>query len=87
MLDFLRGPIASTVLLMALTAALVVIGFYVIGKVRPGRTRQEPDASDWITNFREMHAKGELSDAEYRTIKAMLAERFQKELKDTGEHS
>jgi hypothetical protein len=38
-----------------------------------------------MTNFRELHAQGELSDEEYRTIKAVLAERFEQELNSTDE--
>jgi hypothetical protein len=85
MAEFLASPLASLVLLMALTAALVAGGIYVIGRVRAGLRGKEPPASQWLTNFEELHAQGELTDEEYRTIKAMLAERFQRELNSTDE--
>jgi uncharacterized membrane protein len=83
MSEFLASPLASVVLLLALTAVLVAVGVFVIGKVRAALKQTQPDASAWLTKFQELHAQGELSDAEFRTIKAMLAERLQHELKDS----
>ena len=75
----------SLVLLAAATATLIAVGIYVIGRVRQQSRDEEPQASQLITKFQELHAKGELSDQEYRTIKAVLTERLQNELKETGE--
>ncbi|MEX0676747.1 MAG: hypothetical protein WD063_06700 [Pirellulales bacterium] len=83
MAEFLGSPLVSVVFLLALTATLVAVGIYAIGKVRAGLKRQEPDASAWLTKFQELHVQGELSDEEFRTIKAMLAKRLQRELNDT----
>jgi uncharacterized membrane protein len=83
MADLLNSPAARIVILVALTAALVAGGIYVIGRVRAGLRREEPPTSQWITKFRELHAKGVLSDEEYRTIKSVLAERFEEELNST----
>ena len=83
MAEFLGSPLASIVILVAVAAALVAVGIYVIARVRAGIGGKEPPASEWLTKFKELHAQGELSDEEYRTIKAMLAERFQQELNDT----
>jgi hypothetical protein len=85
MAEFLSSPIANVVYLLALTAGLVAVGIYVIGRVRAGLKPGEPPTSQWMTNFRELHAQGELSDEEYRTIKAVLAERFEAELNSTDE--
>ena len=60
-------------------------GIYLIARVRAGLNDKTPPASDWMTKFQELHAQGELSDEEYRTIKAMLAERLQRELNSTDE--
>ena len=75
----------SLIALAAMSAILVTIGVYVIAKVRKSAVTKGPSFSQYMTNFQELHAKGELSDAEYRTIKAVLTERMQQELKDTGE--
>ncbi|HEV3137541.1 MAG TPA: SHOCT domain-containing protein [Pirellulales bacterium] len=83
MAEFLRSPLASVVTLVAVTASLAAVGVYVIARVRAGIGGKDPPANEWLTKFRELHAQGELSDEEYRTIKAMLAERLQRELNGT----
>lgn len=88
--EFLRGSFLQTaqaqvVLWLAAGAALVAVGIYVVAKVRQRYTENGPGSHHLMTNFRELHSQGELSDDEYRTIKAMLAARLQHELKDKGE--
>ena len=85
MAEFLASPVANFVLMLALAALLTAGGVYVIGRVRAGLRIQQPTNSHWMTNFRDLHAKGELSDEEYRTIKAVLAERLEQELNSTDE--
>ena len=85
MAEFLATPLASMIVLMALGVVLVAVGFYVIGRVRGAMRRTDPQTSEWLSKFKELNAKGELSDEEYRTIKSVLAERLQRELKDTSE--
>jgi len=85
MAEFLGSPHATIVFLLALTATLIAGGIYVIGRVRAGINAKEPPANELLTKFKELHAQGELSDEEYRTIKAMLAERLQRELNSTDE--
>lgn len=82
MADFLSTPAAQLVILVAMTAALIAVGVYVILKVRGGGPEELPSASSLLTNFRELHSEGDLSDEEYRTIKAVLSEQLQEELKD-----
>jgi len=80
-----QGPYFSIVIWLAVLAGLIAIGIYVIGKFRDTPTKRAPQASELITNFQQLHDRGELSDAEYRTIKAMLAERLQNELNESGD--
>lgn len=70
---------------LAVLAAGVAAAVYVIGKIRPRSAQQELATSELLTNFRELHARGELSDAEFRTIKTSLAARLQAELKENDE--
>jgi metal-dependent amidase/aminoacylase/carboxypeptidase family protein len=49
--------------------------------VRRTLSESEAKAHDLFSNFRELHSQGELSDEEYRTIKATLAARLQREIK------
>ena len=80
MIEFLESTAAKVTIMLAIIVALMVIGIYSIARVRSKLTATGPDSSNLLTNFRELHAKGELSDEEFRTIKSMLGERMQKEL-------
>ena len=75
---------AQLILSVAIVAIAVTLGVYVIGRVRKSSRESTPTASDHLTNFRELHSQGELSDEEFRTIKSMLAERMQRELTDNN---
>jgi hypothetical protein len=79
MKEFLRSTEAQWIIAFALLAMLVVAGVYLIGLVRRTYFGGPPSASEDLTRFRELHARGELSDREYQTIKRRLAERLQKE--------
>jgi uncharacterized membrane protein len=85
MAEFMSSPLASVVILLAITASLIAGGVYVISRVRAGMNDKAAPTSEWLTNFKELHSQGELSDEEYRTIKAMLAERLQQELNKSDE--
>ena len=66
-------------------AAVLAVAACVIDKVRAAPAQQEPDASQMMSKFRELHSQGELSNAEFRTIKTTLATQLQAELNDNGE--
>ena len=67
---------------LAVLAILVAIAYYVIEKIRPKTLQKERQASQWLSKFRELHSRGELSDEEFRTIKTNLAAQLQDELSD-----
>jgi hypothetical protein len=67
---------------LAVIAALTV---YFGHRARAAGRKAEPAASELLAKFGEMHARGVLSDAEFRTIKTSLSTRLQEELKDNGE--
>ncbi|MGD9644076.1 MAG: hypothetical protein AB7U73_00080 [Pirellulales bacterium] len=75
---------AQLILSVAVVAIAVTVGVYVIGRVRKSSRESPPTASDLLTNFRDLHSQGELSDEEFRTIKSMLAERMQQELTENN---
>ena len=81
--DVLRGNTAELLLLLAVLGALVSVLVMLVGKLRDGAGDDKLNASDMITNFRELHERGVLSDEEFRTIKAKLSAQLQSELKDT----
>ncbi len=81
----LSGKFGDLVIWIAVLAALVAVAIYVIGKLRAASAQQEPTASELMSKFRELHSRGELTDAEFRTIKATLSAQLQEELNDSSE--
>jgi uncharacterized membrane protein len=69
----------------AVLALLTASAIYLLGRFRGNADEEQPTASGLLTNFRELHERGGLSDEEYRTIKTLLSERLQEELKDTSD--
>jgi uncharacterized membrane protein len=61
---------------------LLALAITVMRKWRGGSADDRPSASELLTKFRELHARGGLSDTEYRTIKTKLATQIEMELKD-----
>jgi len=80
-----EDPTAELIFWATLGAVGAAVAAYVIGKIRAEPAQQEPSASELMSKFRDLHSKGQLSDAEFRTIKTTLAARLQEELKDNGE--
>jgi uncharacterized membrane protein len=68
----------------AVLACLVVLGIYIAGKIRAKAIQQEPETSELMTKFGELHSQGVLSDEEFRTIKTTLTTQLQQELNDNG---
>ncbi|MGE0608760.1 MAG: hypothetical protein AB7O62_16820 [Pirellulales bacterium] len=82
MWQILNTRTAQVAVWLALLASLVVVGIYIIQKVRAGFTGRGPASSEMLTSFRELHSQGQLSDAEYRNIKTKLADRLQHDVQD-----
>lgn len=83
MQQFFAHPLAQVVVLVTVTAVLIAIGVYVVGRFRGRASNDQPSPSEHLTKFREMHASGELSDEEFRTIKSQLAQQLQAELSES----
>ncbi|MBN2218394.1 MAG: hypothetical protein JW719_13550 [Pirellulales bacterium] len=83
-MDFtqLDPNVVELLFLWAVLALTLMVGGWVIMKTRPKPIQQEPTAGEMLSKCREMHSRGKLSDAEFRTIKATLNERIQNELRD-----
>ena len=80
LLEFLRTPAASLVVWLAALSVLSVIGFYSLRRYRDS-IEQSETSSELLTKFEESRHRGELNESEFRTIKTILAERMQAELK------
>ncbi|MCE9553006.1 MAG: hypothetical protein K8T91_06465 [Planctomycetes bacterium] len=66
-------------------AAMTAIGALVLSKFRGAAEKDRFEASDTLTKFRELHSQGQLSDEEFRTIKAKLTAELRRELRDSEE--
>ena len=85
LIDFFWSTPVQVVLWCAALAGLSAIGYFIVRRFRDHDDQDKPSTSELITNFREMYHTGDISDAEYRTIKTMLAAKFQEELKGRGD--
>ncbi len=88
MIEIFQDPIAQLILWATLLAVFTAVAVYLVGKFRGEALQdeqQERTANELLEKFRELHCRGGLSDAEFRTIKTKLAGRVQEELKDNGE--
>ena len=62
--------------------ALVIMGAVIVQRFRGGAADKALDANELITNFQEMHSRGDITDADYRKIKSVLGAKLHSELKD-----
>jgi uncharacterized membrane protein len=72
------------ILWVTVLAVLIAVAYYLLRKIRAKTVQQEPEASELLSKFRELHSEGELSDEEFRTIKTTLSAKLRRELKDSG---
>ena len=69
---------------IAVIAMLATAAVFVLGKIRRKTLQQELPANELLSKLGELHSKGELSDAEFRTIKTTLAAHLQRQMEDGG---
>ena len=87
MLKFLTTLEARAVLSVAALLVVVTVAYYVVLRYFDRTDEDNLKASELLTNFREIHHKGDISDAEYRTIKTTLGEQLQEELEELNNNS
>lgn len=75
--------IVQSLILLAAVLAVTAIGIALVRKLRDRTGRDEPSSHEIMTNFRELHARGGLSDEEYSTIKSKLAGRVKSEFESS----
>jgi len=80
-----REALVRIALLFAAIAALTGLGALVVSKFRGSTKDEERPVSQMLSNFRNLHEQGELSETEFRNIKTLLSDKIQEELKDSEE--
>jgi len=83
MQEFLSTPLAKAVISVAILLVILAVGYYLVRRFRDRIDDDRQTTSDWLTNFREMHHEGDISEAEFRTIKTVLGQKLQEEIRDT----
>jgi uncharacterized membrane protein len=67
----------------AVLAIMLVVSFFVLRKLRDSAVGNEEAPLELLTNFREMKLQGDISDKEFRTIKALLNDKQAPTIKQT----
>lgn len=80
MTEFFSKPTVQLFVWLAVLAIMSVSAYYVLRRLRDGVEQAETSA-DMLAKFREMRDQGELSEADFRSIKTILGERMQAEIK------
>jgi uncharacterized membrane protein len=83
MLEFLSTSPAKEVLSVAVLLIILACGYYLVRRFREYSDDDRQTANQLLTNFREMHQEGDISEAEFRTIKTVLGAKLPEEIKDT----
>ena len=87
MTELFRHPLFTAALWFAAIFALLALAVVVVRRFRGSAADDRPWASEMLTKFRELHARGGLSDDEYRTIKTKLATELDAEITSSDETS
>ena len=87
MTELFRHPLSQAALWFAVIFALSALAVIALRRWRGSAFEGQPDTSELLTKFRDLHDRGGLSDGEYRTIKTKLARQVDAELKDNKQTS
>ncbi len=87
MTDLFRQPLFTAALWFAVIFALLALAVAALRRFRGDAADDRPTANELLTKFRDLHARGGLSDDEYRTIKTKLATQLQTEITHSDEKS
>lgn len=82
MAELFRGDYAQLIGGALLLLVLVGIGALLIKRARLDEEDSAGGTHSMMSEFREAHARGELSDEEYRNIKQTLAAKLREEYED-----
>ena len=87
MTELFRHPLSWAALWFAAIFALMALAVVVVRRFRGDDADDQPGANELLAKFRDLHARGGLSDDEYRTIKTKLATQLESELNDDDKTS
>ncbi len=70
---------------LGVLALFIGVAVIALRRLRERIDKDETATSEMLSNFREMHLQGGLSDKEFRTIKTVLGAKLQQETKQNGD--
>jgi uncharacterized membrane protein len=79
--------VARVLFWLAVIVFLLAGLVYLMRHLRDHEENEGTGTGDLMTSFRDIHARGQLSDEEYRAIKSRLSTRMQGELKRDDDRS
>lgn len=74
--------LTQAALLFAAVFALIAIGIALVRKFRDTEKEDDDASSEMMTQFRDLHEQGGLSDEEFRNIKSKLAAKLRTDMRD-----
>ena len=77
--------LVPAMLWLGVLALFVGIAVFALRRLRERIDKDETATSEMLSNFREMHLQGGLSDKEFRTIKTVLGAKLQRESKENSD--
>ena len=83
--EFLNSTPAQVVIWMTVLLILIVVGYYLMQRFRDQSDKDQPTTNELLTNFREMHEQGDITEIEFRKLKTVLSDPLLEELTDNGE--
>ena len=70
MSDLLASPVVQSGAAVVILCVLIAAAFYIVASYRDYVAEDQEVASDALAKLREMHRNGDITDEEFRTIKA-----------------
>ncbi len=70
MTDFFATPMVQAGAAVVILCVLIAAAFYLVSSFRDYTAQDQESTADALFKLEEMHRKGDISDQEFRTIKA-----------------
>jgi uncharacterized membrane protein len=87
MKEFLLTTPAQIMIWTTVLLLLIALGGYIVRSLRGRDDDDRLSANDLLTNFRDLHHRGDIDDSEFRTIKTVLGAKLQEETRDTDDET
>lgn len=66
----------------AVLFGLIAVAMVLLAKLRGNSQQSEDSTNQLLSNLQDLRQEGDISDAEYRTIKSVLGAKLQQRVKD-----